>query len=68
MNVIANKFNTSFANVGTLLANSMTRTDKNPVDYIKQDIIYTLYFDPITENEICKIIGLLKDSAAGGMT
>ena len=63
--VIANKFNTYFVNVGTVLANSIAPTDKNPVDYIQQDIINTLYFDPVTENEICKIIGSLKDSAAG---
>ena len=63
-NVIANKFNTFFVNVGTVLAKSITPTDKNPVDYIQQDIINTLYFDPVTENEICKIIGSLKDSAA----
>ena len=59
-NVIANKFNSFFVNVGTVLA-----TDKNPVDYIQQDILGTLYFDPVTENEICKIIGSFKDSAAG---
>ena len=40
-------------------------TDKYPVDYIQQDILGTLYFDPVTENEICKIIGSFKDSAAG---
>ena len=64
-NVITNKFNTIFVNVGTVLANSIAPTDKNPVDYIQQDVINTLYFDPVTENEICKIIGSLKDSAAG---
>ena len=43
----------------------MAPTDKNSADYIQQDIINILYFDPVTENEICKIIGSLKDSAAG---
>ena len=64
-NVIANKFNTFFVNVGTVLAKSITPTNKNPFDYIQQDIINTLYFDPVTENEIYKILGSLKDSAAG---
>ena len=64
-NVIANKFNSFFVNVGTVLAKSIPLTDKNPVDYIQQDILITLYFDPVTENEICKIIGSFKDSAAG---
>ena len=64
-NVIANKFNSFFVNVGTVLAKSIPPTVKNPVDYIQQDILSTLYFDPVTENEICKIIGSFKDSAAG---
>ena len=52
-------------NVGTVLAKSKPPTDKNPVDYLKQDIITNIYFDPTTENEISKIIGSLKDSASG---
>ena len=63
-NVIANKFNSFFVNVGTVLAKSIPPTDTNPVDYIQQDILSTLYFDPVTENEICKITGSFKDSAA----
>ena len=47
-----------FVNVGTVLVNSIACTDNIPVDYIQQDI-NTLYFDPVTENEICKIIGSL---------
>ena len=54
-----------FVNVGTVMAKSTTPTDKNPVDYIQQDMINALHFHPVTENEICKIIGSLKDSAAG---
>ena len=54
-----------FVNVGTVLAKSISPTDKNPVDYIKQDMISNLYFDHVTAQEICKIIGEFKDSAAG---
>ena len=64
-NVIANKFNSFFVNVGTVLAISITPTDKNPVDYIQQDMISNLYFDPVTEQEIYKIIDKFKDNAAG---
>ena len=64
-NVIANKFNSFFVNVGTVLAKSISPTDKNPVDYIQQDMISNLYFDPVTEQEIYKIIDTFKDSAAG---
>ena len=54
-----------FCKFGTVLANSIEPTDKNPVDYIQQDVINTLYFDPVRENEICKIIGSQKYSGAG---
>ena len=64
-NVIANKFNSFFVNVGTVLAKSLPPTVKNPVVYIQQDILSTLYFDTVSEHEICKIIGSFKDSAAG---
>ena len=37
---------------------------KNPVDYMQQDIISNLYFDLVTEQEICKIISTFIDSAA----
>ena len=47
------------------MAKSIPPTDKNPVDYIQQDILSTLNFDPVTENEICKIIASFKYSAAG---
>ena len=66
-NVIANKFNKLFVNVGTVLPKSMPPTDKNPVDYLQQDKITNLYFDPTTENEKSKIIGSLK-VLLGGMT
>ena len=52
-------------NVGIVLAKSIPPADKNPVDYLQQDIITNLYFDPTTENEISKIIGPLKDSVSG---
>ena len=64
-NVIVNKFYGFFVNVGTVFAKSISPTDKNPVDYIQQDMISNLYFDPVTEQEICKIIGTFKDTAAG---
>ena len=64
-NVIPNKFNSFFVNVGTVLAKSISPTDKNAVDYIQQDMISNLYFDPVTEQDIYIIIGTFKDSAAG---
>ena len=60
-NVIANKFNSFFlVNVGIVLAKFIPFTEKKPVDYIQQGMRSTLY-----ENELWKIIGSIKDSAAG---
>ena len=38
---------------------------KNPTDYISYSAVNAFYFDTVTANEICKIIGTFKDSAAG---
>ena len=62
--VIANNLNSLFVNVGTAMAKSISPTDKNPVDYMQQDMISNLYFDLVTEQEICKIIGTFIDNAA----
>ena len=35
------------------------------MDYISYSAVNAFYFDPVTENEICKIIGTFKDSAVG---
>ena len=64
-NVISNKFNNFFVNVGHTLAMSIPSSYKNPTDYISYSAVNAFYFDPVTENEICKIIGTFKDSAAG---
>ena len=63
-NVISNKFSNVFVNVGHTLAMSIPSSCKNPRDYISYSAVNAFYFDPVTENEICKIIGTYKDSAA----
>ena len=65
MEVLLQTNSTLFVNVGTVLIESITPTDKNLVHCIEQDIINTQYFDPVTENYLCKIIGSLKDNASG---
>ena len=62
---IANKFNHFFVNVGNTLAKSIPTSHKHPNDYISYNASNTFSLDPVTENEICKIIGTFKDSAAG---
>ena len=62
---IANKLNNFFVNVGNTLAKSIPTSRKHPNDYISYNASNTLSLEPVTENEICKIIGTFKDSAAG---
>ena len=62
---IANKFNNFFVNVGNTLAKSIPTSHKQPNDYISFNANNTFSLEPVTENEICKIIGAFKDSAAG---
>ena len=64
-NMISNKFNDFFVNVGQNLAKSIPSSCKEPSDYISYKAINAFYFVPITENEISKIIGCFKESAAG---
>ena len=62
---IANKFNNFFVNVGNTLAKSIPTSHKNTNDYISYNASNTFSLEPVTENEICKIIGTFKNSAAG---
>ena len=62
---IANEFNHFFVNVGNTLAKSIPTSPKHPRDYISYNTNNTFSLAPVTENEICKIIGPFKDSAAG---
>ena len=64
-NMISNKFNNFFVNVGQNLAKSIPSSCKEPSDYISYNAINAFYFVPVTENGISKIIGCFKESAAG---
>ena len=64
-NVIANKFNDLFINVGPSLAKKIPSTIKNPTEYITQNIETIFAINPVSDNEVLKLIGDLKDSAAG---
>ena len=63
--MISNRFNDFFVNVGQNLAKSIPSSCKEPSDYISYKAINAFYFVPVTENEISKIIGCFKESAAG---
>ena len=59
-NDIANKFYSFYVNVGTVLTKSMSRTDKNLNNYMRQDMIRNLSFYPVTEQEYVKSLVHLK--------
>ena len=63
--MISNKLNDLFVNVGQNLAKSIPSSCKEPSDYISYKAINAFYFVPVTENEISKIRGCFKESAAG---
>ena len=63
--VIANKFNDFFINVGPTLAKNIPSTKKNQTEYITQNIETVFAVSPVSDHEILKILGDLKDSAAG---
>ena len=63
--LIANKFNDYFINVGPSLAKDIPKSNKTPHHYLKNRIIESIYLTPVIEEEVTKIISRFKDSAAG---
>ena len=63
-NLIANKFNDFFINIGPELAKNISPTDKNPSEYITEETIATFTINTVTDVEVAKIIGSFNDSAA----
>ena len=61
----SNKFNNFFVNVWHTLAMSIPSSYENPTDYVSYCAVNAFYLALVTDNEICKIIGTFKDSAAG---
>ena len=62
---ISNRFNKFFVHVGESLASVIPQSTKMPSDYLKHDIVNKMYLDPVTENEIDKIILNFRESSAG---
>ena len=62
---ISNRFNKIFVHVGESLASVIPQSSKVPSDYLKQGIVSELYLDPVTEDEVDKIISNFSESAAG---
>ena len=63
--VIANEFNSFFANVGSSLSKDMGASNTNHLDYIKGNFPSLLKFNDTNESEVLELISNLKISAAG---
>ena len=63
--LISNKFNDFFINVGPTLANRIERQNKNPEQFMKAKVTYSLYLEPVTEQEIHQLVSSLKKSSPG---
>ena len=63
--VISDKFNNFFVNVDTTLAKNIPHSNKSPTEYMITNTIDLFILDPVSENEVLKIISNFKDSSAG---
>ena len=64
-NIIANKFNDFFTNVGPSLAKLKPQSNHGPKSYLNNRIDESIYLNPVTEHDTSKVIENLKTSAAG---
>ena len=62
-NVVCNRFNDVFGNIGHTLAKSITK--KSPLSYIWNRLTESIYLEPVTEKEINAVINVLKEPATG---
>ena len=63
--VIAERFNDFFVNVGPQLARKIQTCNKSPLDYMHNKVMDSFYISPSTEDEVSKTILNLKNSSAG---
>ena len=62
-NLIAKAFNNYCTSIGTSLARHIPVSSKNPTDYIRNNIVNSLFLNPVYSVEVEKIISDLKDSS-----
>lgn len=62
---IANSFNKFYINIGPTTSRKCPDTNVRPCSYIKEDMNQTMFLEKVTENEVNKIIGELKNSSHG---
>lgn len=62
---ISEKFNNFFVNVGPSLAQGIPLSSNDPTDYMRNKVHDLFTLSEVTDNEVSKIIGNFKDTAAG---
>ena len=55
-NIICNRFNDFFVNIGPKLAKSITIVNKSPLSYTGNRLTVSIYLEPVTEKEINTLI------------
>ena len=62
---IANHFNMYFTNIGPNMTRELPITDVDPVIYVKGQIVEPLVLNAVNENEMSKLINVLKNTSSG---
>ena len=62
---ISEKFNDFFVNIGNNLARKIPSVNTSPKQYLWEKIIYSIFIEMVTTEEINKIVGSLKKGAPG---
>ena len=65
-NLIANKFNLFFSNIGTDLAKKIPLCQKPPQTFLNGNYEHSMFFNPVDESEIFNIINNLRNTASKG--
>ena len=65
-NLMAKTFNDLFTNIGSSLARKIPPSNIDPISFLKGDYQNSLFFTPVTEQEIIQIIGNLKNTNSKG--
>ena len=65
-NLLAKTFNDFFTNIGSNLAKKIPPSNVDPISFLKGDYPNSLFFNPVTEQEIIQIIGNLKNTSSKG--
>ena len=64
-NIICNKLNDFFVNIGPTLAKPIPKVNKSPLSYMGNHLTESIYLEPVTEKEINTLISALKNTATG---